>query len=352
MHFFFKKHVVHGNIQKIHSTKGLKCGKVHQVNRNKQRGQARAFCCIFFVRQSTNRKRRDQGVIHRKNPLQKNEGADWNRIMWKIKDVYYISGSTGILVADFGRALLRQFPETSFHEEKFAFVKTREQAQKVLQRILKQSGGRKPLVFSTLMEPDIKQVFDVGAVEFFDVFEVFLKNLENVLETAALRSSGASRLTSDLAMEQRVDAINFTLEHDDGVRPAEYEQANVILLGVSRTGKTPVSVYLSTQHGIKAANYPFTPEVLNKTSLPEPLRPFSHKCIGLTTSASILHQSRTKRYPGSSYAGLQTCTQELEQARLIFTRHHIPIIETAHRSIEETATQVLALIGRVKKAET
>lgn len=350
MQFVLKKYALHGNRPKIHSSNGLKYGKMYQTAA-RSNGRIRFFCCILCPAVHTSEEPGPGSSPLIESPSEERR-AGWDKIMWKIKDVYYISGSTGILVADFGRALLRQFPETSFHEEKFAFVKTREQAQKVLQRILKQSGGRKPLVFSTLMEPDIKQVFDVGAVEFFDVFEVFLQNLETVLETAALRSSGASRLTSDLAMEQRVDAINFTLEHDDGVRTAEYDPANVILLGVSRTGKTPVSVYLSTQHGIKAANYPFTPEVLNKTSLPEPLRPFSHKCIGLTTSATILHQSRTKRYPGSSYAGLQTCSQELEQARLIFTRHHIPIIETAHRSIEETATQVLTLIGRVKKAET
>jgi [pyruvate, water dikinase]-phosphate phosphotransferase / [pyruvate, water dikinase] kinase len=270
--------------------------------------------------------------------------------MWKSKDVYFISDSTGILISNLAHALLCQFPEINFHEEKFSFVRTPEEARKILAYILKLSGGRRPLVFSTITDPLVREVFDSPEVEFFDAFDFFLKRLETCLETKALRVPGFSRHVDLISMSDRVEAIHYSLEHDDGTKVQEFDEADVILLGVSRSGKTPVSVYLATQEGLKAGNFPLTSEYLIEYRLPEHIRRNIKRTIGLTTSPEFLHNVREKRYSGSRYARLSTCKEELRQAEQIYERYQIPMIHTAGKSIEEIATQVIQELGLSKKS--
>lgn len=269
--------------------------------------------------------------------------------MWSSKDVYFVSDSTGILATNLGHAMLRQFPEISFHEEKFPFVVTEEEAQKTLAYILKQSGGRRPIIFSTIMNDAVRKIFDHPEVELFDAFAAFMAQLESCLEAKALRVPGFSRHIDNITMAKRVEAIHFCLEHDDGIRPDELEEADVILLGVSRTGKTPISVYLATQMGLKAANFPLTAELLKQYRLPEGLRRHAKRAVALTTTPELLHNVREQRYPDSGYARLATCIEEVHQAEQIFHNHNIPIISTAGKSIEETATQVTQELGLSKK---
>ena len=269
--------------------------------------------------------------------------------MWKSKDVYYISDSTGILITNLAHALLCQFPEINFHEEKFPFVRTVEEAEKILAYILKHSSGRRPIIFSTITDPKVRQVLDSPEVEFFDAFDYFLQRLENSLEATALRVPGFSRHIDHISMADRVEAIHFCLEHDDGTRVQEYDEANVIMLGVSRTGKTPVSVYLATQMGLKAANFPLTSEHLDVYQLPEHIRRNRKCAIGLTTTPELLHSVREKRYAGSKYAHFSTCREEIRKAEQIFERYQIPIVNTAGKSIEEIATQVTQEMGLSKK---
>lgn len=269
--------------------------------------------------------------------------------MWNSKDVYYISDSTGILVTNLGQALICQFPEIHFHEEKFPFIRTVAQAKATLHYILKQSSGRRPIIFSTLMNQNLRAIFDDPQVEFFDTFEFLLTRLENCLEATALRTPGFSRHVDDINMEKRVEAIHFCLEHDDGIKLSECGEAEVILLGVSRSGKTPVSVYLSSHMGLKVANYPLTEEYLKEYRLPEELIRHSKKAVGLTNSPEMLATVRQKRYPNSSYASRSTCVGELEQAQRIFQKYKIPVIDTSGKSIEEIATQISQEIGIYKK---
>ena len=189
--------------------------------------------------------------------------------MWSSKDVYYISDSTGILATNLGQALICQFPEINFHEEKFPFVLNSDEAKKILDYILKKSTGRRPLIFSTIMTKEIRAVFDSPEVELFDAFEFFMARLEGCLEAKALGVPGFSRHIDNMTMAKRVEAIHYCLEHDDGVNTHELDEAEVILLGVSRSGKTPVSVYLATQMGLKSANFPLTAEYLREYTLPE-----------------------------------------------------------------------------------
>jgi regulator of PEP synthase PpsR (kinase-PPPase family) len=269
--------------------------------------------------------------------------------MWSSKDVYYVSGSTALLAEDMGQALLCQFQEINFHEEKIPFIKSKADAVKALRHILEQSGGRRPIVFCTIMDKQIRQVFNSPEIEFYDLFGNILDQLEISLETKALRVPGYSRAIDDMTLAKRVEAIHFTIEHDDGTGIREYDEAEVILLGVSRSGKTPVSVYLATHMGIKAANFPLTAEHLDSYELSKDILRNRKKVIGLTTSPQLLHKIREQRYRGSSYASISTCTAELNQAKEIFLKYSIQVLNTDGRSIEETAVQVTQMVDIPKQ---
>jgi regulator of PEP synthase PpsR (kinase-PPPase family) len=269
--------------------------------------------------------------------------------MWKSKDIYYISDSTGILITNLGESLICQFPEISFHEEKFPYVRTLKDAKKTLEYILEQSLGRRPIIFSTIMDMEVRNIFRSPEVEFFDAFDFFLDPLETCLEAKALRVPGFSRHGDDVTMSKRVDAIHYCLDHDDGTKDYEFEEADVILLGVSRAGKTPVSVYLATQMGLKAANFPLTSEYLSRSKMPDSVMSNLQRAVALTTTPEMLRGMREKRYPNSTYAKLTTCIDEIQQAEQLFKRHHVPIISSAGKSIEEVATQVTQEIGLARK---
>ncbi len=269
--------------------------------------------------------------------------------MWSSKDVYYLSGSTGILAEDLGKALLCQFPEISFNEEKIPFIRTSEDARSALARILERSGARSPLVFSTIMNPKLIEILDAPQIEFYNVCDSYLVLLEQHLGTKALRASGFSRHLNEQAMTTRVAAIKYCIAHDDGTATKDYDEAEVILLGVSRSGKTPVSVYLATQMGIKAANYPLVQDDLNSYRLPPDISRNRKQAVGLTSSPEMLHHVRQKRYKDSKYASLATCIQELSQASQIFLKYNIPVIHADGYSIEETATQVAQQLNLKKK---
>ncbi len=269
--------------------------------------------------------------------------------MWKSKDIYYVSDSTGILATNLGQSLICQFPETNFHEERFPFIKTIPEAKKTLKYILKQSVGRQPIVFSTLVDPKLRAIFNHPELELFDICEAFLHRLENCLEAKALLVAGSSRITDDISTAKRVEAIDFCLSHDDGTKVEEYDNADVIMLGVSRSGKTPISVYISTHMALKPANYPLTKRDLDRYILPDGVRRNRKKAIGLTISHERLSSIRQKRYPNSNYATRTTCIQEIQQAKQIYQKYNIPVIDTSGKSIEELATQIAQEIGLQKK---
>jgi len=265
------------------------------------------------------------------------------------RQVYYISGSTAILAEDMGRALLAQFSNIRFREEKIPFIHTPEEAREALERIVNQSEGKKPLVFCTIMDPVTRDIFDNDQVIYFDIFLNILERLENILQTRARREAGYSRHFTISRMNKRVDAIHYSLDHDDGTKTKDYDKADIILVGVSRTGKTPVSIYLATHMELKAANFPLTQDHLNAHELPADLVRNRRNVIGLTSSPRYLHQIREKRYAGSEYASLENCTRELQQARQLFMRHNIKTINVEGRSIEELAVQATQITGIKKR---
>lgn len=199
------------------------------------------------------------------------------------------------------------------------------------------------------MDQETRDVFNCPEVKFFDIFLNTLELLEGALGAKALREPGYSRHFTISKMDKRVDAIHFSLEHDDGTRPAEYDDAEIILIGVSRSGKTPVSIYLATHMELKAANFPLTADHLDKHELPKEIVRNRKRAVGLTCSPNYLHNIREKRYAGSTYASLANCTRELQQAKQLYMRHNLKILNVEGRSIEELAVQAIQAIGLTKK---
>jgi regulator of PEP synthase PpsR (kinase-PPPase family) len=266
------------------------------------------------------------------------------------QDVYYVSGSTAILAEDMGKALLAQFQGIRFREEKIPFIYTPDDARKALANILQQSENGRPLVFCTIMDQETRDVFNCPEVQFFDIFLNTLELLEKALDAKALREPGYSRHFTISRMDKRVDAIHFSLEHDDGTKPAEYDEAEIILIGVSRSGKTPVSIYLATHMELKAANFPLTDDHLNKHELPKEIVRNRKRAVGLTCSPQYLHTIREKRYAGSTYASLANCTRELQQAKQLYMQHNLKVLNVEGRSIEEIAVQAIQAIGLARKS--
>ncbi|XCN71646.1 MAG: pyruvate, phosphate dikinase/phosphoenolpyruvate synthase regulator [Candidatus Electrothrix aestuarii] len=269
--------------------------------------------------------------------------------MWTVKDVYYVSDSTALLTEDIGKSLLCQFPAIGLNEEKIPFVRTPHDAEKAVAHILKQSGGLLPLVFCTIINSEVLAVFDKAEIELFDLYGGLLDKLEVKLEAQALRQPGVFRNRDDAKPDKRVEAIHYTIEHDDGQRTSGYDQAEIILVGVSRTGKTPVSVYLATHMGLKTANFPMTADHLEAYELPADIIRNRKRTVGLTISPQFLHRIREERYKGSSYAQLATCRAEIGQAEQLYMRHGINTLNTEGKSIEELAVQITQLLGISKK---
>ncbi|XOF32646.1 MAG: pyruvate, phosphate dikinase/phosphoenolpyruvate synthase regulator [Candidatus Electrothrix sp. YB6] len=269
--------------------------------------------------------------------------------MWTVKDVYYISDSTALLTEDIGRSLLCQFPAVGFNEEKIPFVRDRHDAERAVARIMEQSGGLQPLIFCTIIDPDVRAVFDRAEVEVFDLYDGLLDRLEGNLETEALRQPGFFRKGDAARPDRRVEAIHYTIEHDDGQRTDGYDQADIILVGVSRAGKTPVSVYLATHMGLKTANFPMTADHLAAYELPADIVRNRSRTVGLTVSPQFLHRIREERYKGSRYARLATCRDELRQAEQLYMQHGISTVQTEGKSIEELAVHVTQLLGISRK---
>lgn len=239
-----------------------------------------------------------------------------------------------------GKAMLAQFPEINFIEELFPFIRTAKEAETALKKILSQSLGNHPIVFSTLFLKELNDIFDIPEVEFVNIFDHFLGHLEFLLEAKAMRVPGFSRHLDDTTMTKRVNAIEFSISHDDGTGMMDYDEADLILVGVSRSGKTPVSAYLATQMGVKTANYPLIEDDLIQYRLPTEVSRNIKRVVGLSTSPQTLHVFRENRYKGSKYAMLSTCLKEISQASKIFQKYAIPVVFTDGSSIEEIATQI------------
>lgn len=264
--------------------------------------------------------------------------------MTQRRTVFFISDGTGITAQMLGHSLLTQFEGVEFNQVTLPFVDSTEKAEDCLARIEAEhaNGNGQPVVFSTLVNQDVRAVVRKANALFLDFFEKFIDPLEAGLGVKSSHTIGRSHSAMDKKeYHQRIEAINFAMAHDDGASHRELGQADVILIGVSRSGKTPTSLYLALQFGVKAANYPLIPEDFQRMKLPEALRLHKPKLFGLTIAPERLHEIRKERRPDSRYAALDNCRYEVEEAESLMRREGIHSINSTSKSIEEIATTIL-----------
>ncbi len=260
------------------------------------------------------------------------------------RTVFFVSDGTGITAQMLGHSLLTQFEGVEFNQVTLPFIDSVDKALECLERIERESlrGSGQPIVFSTLVNGDVREVVRRANALFVDFFETFIGPLESGLGVKSSHTIGRSHSATDKQeYKQRIEAINFTMAHDDGASHRELSEADVILVGVSRSGKTPTSLYLALQFGVKAANYPLIPEDFERGRLPEALPAFKKKLYGLTIAPERLQEIRRERRPGSQYADPANCRFEVEQAEMMMQREGIRWINSTAKSIEEIATTIL-----------
>ncbi|MFM7708423.1 MAG: pyruvate, water dikinase regulatory protein [Gammaproteobacteria bacterium] len=263
------------------------------------------------------------------------------------RPVFFVSDQTGVTAETMGHSLLTQFEGLEFRAATLPFVSSVDKAKEALRRIRAtgEESGLRPIVFGTLVQDDIREVFKSGDVLFLDFFESFVGAMERELGSVSTHSSGrAHGIADSVAYATRIDATNYALANDDG-SAGDYSRADVILIGVSRSGKTPTCLYLAMQYGIYAANYPLTDEDLESTRLPPSLQAHKGKLFGLRIAPARLQQIRQERRAGSRYASAAQVAFETRAAEALFHRHGIASLDTTECSIEEISARILEATG-------
>jgi len=262
-----------------------------------------------------------------------------------IRTAFFVSDSTGITAETLGHSLLAQFPGIHFEKLTIPYINSVAKAQKIIAQInaASQKTQAKALVFSTLANSEIRAILATCNGLFMDFFDILMGPLEKELQAKYSQDIGKFHSILDTnSYDQRISAVDFALYTDDGIGIKHYENADVILIGVSRCGKTPTCLYLALKFGIFAANYPITEEDMYEVNLPKPVQPYISKLFGLTISVERLQSIREQRKPGSRYATKEQCQQELKTVLQIFNKSNIPYLDSTTCSIEEIATKIMA----------
>ena len=261
------------------------------------------------------------------------------------RSVYMISDGTALTVESLGSSLLTQFESVEFEKKVFPFVDSMEKAQQICEKINLdyENTQLRPIVFMTLVDPIRSDLIRATNARVFDFFESFLIQLEDELKVTASDIVGkAHSVLSKEKYSLRIDAVNYALAYDDGIKLAGYEQADIILLGVSRCGKTPCCLYMALQFGVFAANYPLVEESFFDYKLPASLLPFKNKLFGLTIDPERLASIREERRPNSQYASYNQCKTEINAVENMYKYEKIPYINSTRFSIEEISTKIMS----------
>ncbi len=260
------------------------------------------------------------------------------------RTVFFVSDGTGITAETFGNAILAQF-DFQPRRVRLPFIDTADKAHQAVRQInhTGEVEGKRPIVFTTLVDMEVLGIIREGCRGMLlDMFGTFVAPIEQEIAIKSHHRVGRfSDVSKSQAYHDRIEAINFSLAHDDGQSNRDLEEAEVILIGVSRSGKTPTSLYLAMQHGLKAANYPLIPEDFERRQLPPALVPHKKKIFGLTIAPERLSEIRSERRPDSRYASLANCRAEVSEAEAMMRRSGIRWLSTTTKSIEEIATTIL-----------
>ena len=262
------------------------------------------------------------------------------------RTVFIVSDATAITAETLAHSVLTQFTDLQYDQVRIPFIDTPEMAVLAAQKINDAyiRSGVRPLVFSTFVDVNIHKTFTEKCQGFrIEFFRSFIKEIEQETGLKSAHSMGRSHVIKDEERyNRRIEAINYSLAHDDGQMNKGLNEADVILVGVSRSGKTPTSLFLAMQFGVKAANYPLIPEDFERGELPEVLQDKRDKLFGLSISPERLSQIRNERRPGSRYASLENCRQEIEAAENMMRREGIKWLSSTSRSIEEISATIMA----------
>ena len=262
------------------------------------------------------------------------------------RTVFFVSDQTGVTAETLGHSLMTQFEGQEFRPVTLPFVSSLDKAEEAVRRINRAaSQGLRPIVFSTLVQDDLREILMGANALFLDLFSTFVGPLEHELDARSTHRAGRAHGMADLAAyTTRIEATNFSLANDDG-SGGDYAHADVVLIGVSRVGKTPTCVYMALQYGVFAANYPLTEDDLEAGRLPPRLEPYRAKLFALTIRPERLQQIRNERRPDSRYASRQQVLYELRAAEALFSRYALPWLDTTECSIEEIASRILNTSG-------
>lgn len=260
------------------------------------------------------------------------------------RTVFFVSDRTGITAETLAHSLLSQFEGVEFEKINCPFVDTIEKAEELVAHINEAAScdGEKPIVFSTLVDPFLRGKVESSMGMVMDMFHAFIRPLEQEFGVVSSHTVGRSHgVSSDTEYKARIDAINFALANDDGATTHHYPKADIIIIGVSRTGKTPTCLYLALQFGILAANYPLTEDDLESDYLPAVLKEYKDRIFGLSIMPDRLQQIRNERRPNSSYASYSQCEHEVRLVESFYRRERVPFINTSTMSIEEIAATIV-----------
>lgn len=268
------------------------------------------------------------------------------------RTVIYVSDSTGVTAETLGHSVLTQFEGMQFKQYRIPFIDSKQKAYDAVLKIntITQIESQRAIIFTTLVNPSINAIIKQAYGFHIDLFQNIMEPLEQELNIKSTHFIGRSHSTADAKeYKDRIEAINYSLAHDDGQSHLHLDQADIILVGVSRSGKTPTSLYLAMQYGLKAANYPLIPEDFERNKLPSDLIKYPHKLFGLTITPERLAEVRHERRPNSHYASIGNCRYEVQAAEAMMQHYHIQWLSSTTKSIEEIAVQILTILNIHKR---
>ncbi len=268
------------------------------------------------------------------------------------RSAFVVSDRTGLTAEALANSLLSQFPSLHVHPETMIFIDTVQKAEEVVAKVnaAKQENDQKPLLFMTIVDDDVREAVMAADAVFYDLFGTFIEPMEKELGMHSSHTVGKSHgVSNQIEYASRISAVHYSLTTDDGMETEHYKRADLIVVGVSRSGKTPTSLYLSLHYGLFVANYPLTQEELGRKVLPSVLEEHKDKLVGLTIDPYRLLQIRQERYTGDSYSSSNSCQLEVAQAEAIFRARKVPVVNTTKMSIEEIGAKIVQRKGVRRK---
>ena len=247
------------------------------------------------------------------------------------RSAFFISDGTGITAETLGQSLLAQFENVTFSKFTRPYIDSVEKARAMVQQIdnAAEKDGVRPIIFDTIVNQDIREVLATANGFMIDIFSSFLAPLEQELAEHSSYSVGKSHsIGHNSNYMERIEAVNFALDNDDGARTHKYDKADLILVGVSRCGKTPM-----------------TEDDMESLKLPAALLAHKHKLFGLTIDPDRLTAIRNERKPNSRYSSYAQCEFEVREVESLFQRENIPHINSTHFSVEEISAKILVEKG-------